>query len=670
MRKQRLFLMPLFLSFVMAVSGCFGNKNNNNKSSEKELEENPDGYVDVLPKNNEGNIFQAFNWKYSDIKDNLSGISNSGFKTVQTSPVQQPKNGGPNWYSFYQPVSFSIATNSPLGTKQELKELCEEAEKYGVAIICDIVFNHMANIADGQLEDDKTPIVSAEVAKYEPYIYEHRNDANNPTFHHNKNASGSGAITQYYAYGDLPDLNTGNEYVQQRCLSLLKECIDVGVDGFRFDAAKHIETPDDPQYASDFWPNVLGAAGTYYQEKTGENLLAYGEILNEVGGNRDINYYTKYMKITDNSYISDINTASVGGNAEKAVNAKYSHKTAVSNVVTWVESHDTYVEASTHISNRKLSRQYAIISSRKDSIAMFLGRPSNTFEVGVCADYFFENERVAISNRFHNRFIGAEEALSANGSVFINERYDDKQCGAMLVNLKGKEEIELTLNHLEDGIYYDQLTSEKITVKNHKATVTFDDEGIIVITKSKHELRPTVTISERNGSFAGTMNLTLKVKNATEATATIRAGDQRQVTNLGDSTTLTLGNLVDNQNMVYVDIEIKNAEFSLERHLHFRKVQLIEGYFNIVNLNPSYLTDYNLYYWAWGGSSNGVWLNDYTVQDGIVLLDFAGKPYTGFLLAIFEKDYVLPNVNEWDNNLVKQTGDINTKATFYDATNF
>ena len=167
MKNAKVLIFPLLACFAMGICSCTG-KN-------APIAEDPDGYVDVLPENNDGNILQAFNWKYSDIKDNLSGIANSGFKAVQTSPVQQPKNGGPMWYSFYQPVSFSIGTNSPLGTKAELQELCEEAAKYDIAIICDIVFNHTANIADGELEEDGTPKVSPEVETYEPYIYQHRN---------------------------------------------------------------------------------------------------------------------------------------------------------------------------------------------------------------------------------------------------------------------------------------------------------------------------------------------------------------------------------------------------------------------------------------------------------------------------------------------------------------
>ncbi len=660
--KTKLVLLTLIMSLTMGLSAC--NKNNNKSSA---IEEDPDGYVDVLPKNNEGNIIQAFNWTYNDIKDNLSGFANSGFKVIQTSPVQQPKNGGPNWYSFYQPVSFAIATNSPLGTKQELKELCDEAEKYGIAIICDIVFNHLANIADGVLEDDGTPKVSPEVDRFEPEIYAARNDASNPTFHHNKNAQGSGAITQYYAYGDLPDLNTGNTLVQQRCLALLKECIDVGVDGFRFDAAKHIETPRDPQYASDFWPNVLGEAKTYYKNKTNEDLIAYGEILNEVGGNRDIEYYTEYMKITDNSYIADIATASIGGKAEKAANARYSHKTDVSNLVTWVESHDTYVDSSTHISNRKVARQYAIIASRKDSVAMFLARPSNTAEVGVCADYFFESEEVAVANRFHNRFVGYDEAQAAFESIYVNERYNEENAGAMLVNLSAKGEFEITFSHLKDGIYYNQVTMEKVTISGGKAMVTFDDTGIVVLTKSLHELRPTISLTERNCSFADSLSIKITIHNETEAYYTINGGSHVA---LSGQQTITIGSEVNDENMVNLDIFVKNGEFAIERHLHFRKVQLIEGYLNVVNLKPQYLTDYKLYYWAWGGGSNGVWLNDYTVQDGVLLFDFSNKPYTGFLLAIFDLNYNIPNLNAWDDNLLKQTGDISTKAKFYDATNF
>ena len=664
MKNTKIVLLPLVACFAMALSSC--------NKKEEPINETPDGYVDVLPENKDGNILQAFNWKFSEIKDNLSGIANSGFKAVQTSPVQQPKSGGPNWQSFYQPVSFSIGNDSPLGTKAELIELCEEADKYGISIICDIVFNHLANISDKDLEPDETPKVCPEVELYEPYIYQHRNDsdASTATFHHNKNATGSGAVTQTYPYGGLPDLNTANPYVQERSLALLKECIDAGVDGFRFDAAKHIETPDDPQYASDFWPNVLGAAKTYYHEKTGKDLIAYGEILNDVDGGRDISCYTKHMKVTDNSYISKIAAASVSGKADKALEAEFGKKTDHSNIVTWVESHDTYSESKTHISNRKAARQFAMISARKDTVSMYLARPNANADVGVIGDYFFEEEIVAVGNRFHNRFVGYEEELHGKENVYIVERYKEGSLsGALLVSLSGACEIELEFKHLGSGIYYDQLGGEKITVKKNKATVKFDESGVVVLTMSKHEARPVVSISDRNIAFVDSMNLNLEVKNAKNATYSINGATAVE---FSDKKTIALGSVTDADNMIYVDIHVSNDEFSLERHINFRKITLIPGYFNVVNLKAKYLTDYDLYFWAWGGGCNGVYSKNYTVQNGVVLIDFNNQPYnfTAFLLVLFPKGYVISNLNEWDGGLVKQTGDIPTTGTFYDATNF
>ena len=218
------------------------------------LPEFADDYQDALPENAEdGLTLHAFNWTYHEIMINLENIRNAGFKNVLTMPVQQPKGGGATWWAFYQPLSFSIGVNSSLGSKEELEALCREAERYGICILADVVVNHMANIDDDHVEEDGTPVVLPAVAEYEPLLYNNRNedvDGIGLTFHHNRGARGSGAETQVYAYGNLPDLNTANPYVQERVLALLKECIDAGVDGFRFDAAKHVETERDPDYPS------------------------------------------------------------------------------------------------------------------------------------------------------------------------------------------------------------------------------------------------------------------------------------------------------------------------------------------------------------------------------------------------------------------------------------
>ena len=265
---KKLLCIMLALLIAAALTGC-GDRGSETTDFE-------DTYVDALPENAaDGLTLHAFNWTYREIETNLEAIRDAGFKNVLTMPVQQPKGGGSAWWAFYQPLSFSIGDSSALGTKEELASLCAKAEEYGICILADIVVNHMATTDDEGKEPDGTPTVSPAVEAYEPRIYANRNedtDGTGLTFHHNKNAAGSGSETQYYAYGNLPDLNTANPYVQERVLALLEECIDAGIDGFRFDAAKHVETSADPDYPSDFWENTLEEAKKYYQNKTGKNL--------------------------------------------------------------------------------------------------------------------------------------------------------------------------------------------------------------------------------------------------------------------------------------------------------------------------------------------------------------------------------------------------------------
>ena len=122
----------------------------------------------------DGVILHAFNWSYDSIRENLAAIAAAGYTTVQTSPVQQPKDFcssndvAGQWWKLYQPVSFSIAEQSWLGTKDEPKALCEEADKYGIKIICDIVSNHMGNEGENPLE------VSVQLKNYDPEMYENR----------------------------------------------------------------------------------------------------------------------------------------------------------------------------------------------------------------------------------------------------------------------------------------------------------------------------------------------------------------------------------------------------------------------------------------------------------------------------------------------------------------
>ena len=662
MSKKLIFLTSIF---ILCACGCTPANNNKGFAS--------DGYVDEMPAQTEnGNIFHAFCWKYSDITANLAAIAESSFKSIQVSPVQQPKNGGATWWSYYQPLSFSIADNSALGTKEELQTLCQEADKYGISIIADIVFNHLANIDDDHLESDGTPTVSPDVEAYEPEIYANRNaSGDSATFHHNKNATGSGAETQFYAWGNLPDLNTANPLVQSRSLSLLKECIDVGIDGFRLDAAKHIETPTDPQYPSDFYPNVINAAKEYYKTKNpNQNLYVYGEMLDDPIG-RSVDAYLPYIDVTDNKVKSSYVSASIRKDATVLPKTSFSKECDASHIVYWTESHDDYTSGETIASSMQVNKVWAMMTARKGGRGLYFARQANrdSIAIGEVGSYLFEQPSVGAVNRFHNRFINAEENVIANENIYVCERYTEKDAGAVITNLitaaLDDEKITATFSKLEDGLYCDQMTGKVVEINNHQATFEMHSSRIAVLTKTKNAPRPYFTISNRGGYFLGSIALELDIN---DGEGTYQINNEKEVA-FNDKTTVNLNSSMAVNKQIILKIKYGNSQFSYEKSYIYTPLSIKEGFFNVLNLKTEYFTNYEIYLWSWG-SGSGHWSKDYTVENNVLLINLTTFKDTSFLIALFEKNYVISNLNAWDDHKIKQTGDIAISSKFYDASSF
>lgn len=470
----------------------------------------------------DGVMLHAFNWSYNTIKENLPAIAAAGYTTVQTSPVQQPKDYSTSgdvtgqWWKLYQPISFHIAEQSWLGTKDDLKSLCDEADKYGIKIICDIVSNHIAN-ADEARPDS----VSNQVKKYEPEFYKKRKTYTR-TYKGDANDSSVQAVVQGHV-SKCPDLVTNDTAVQTYIINLLKECIDCGVDGFRFDAAKHIETEDDGEYASDYWKNITTSASSYYTQKTGDDLYIYGEILNNCGADRSYSSYTKYINVTDNRTGDAVLYNVTKGKASTATNAKYKSGVAASNAVLWAESHDTYEGNSgssgysntSSVSDEDVVKAWAIVASRKDSTALFFARPGTALMGGVSTDTTYKSTAVSEINKFHNLFVGQSEKLGSSGDIAYVAR---GASGIVLSNCKGTNaSVSISGTGLADGKYTDTVSGAEFTVANGVLTGSIGKTGVAVVYNGT--TTPKAINSVESGSFRGdTMTLTLGLENATSGT--------------------------------------------------------------------------------------------------------------------------------------------------------
>ena len=453
----------------------------------------------------DGQILQCWCWSFDNIRKMLPKIAAQGFTAVQTSPIQPVKESTKeSWSTFmgqcwvvYQPVAFNIEDNyrNAFGTKKEFEAMCAEAEKYGIKVIVDTVFNHMAN---DMTENTIHPWIPSEI----------RNDSN--CWHDiSKNIYDfdNRYDTTHYCLTGLPDLNTANATVQKHCTNFLKECIDAGADGFRFDAVKHIETPDDASGTkSDFWPNVLNAATEYAQETKGFTPYYYGELLGTPGQGLSTSAYTKYMSVTDTG-ANDIRQAVVDGNASRAASSGISNGAAPSKTVQWTESHDNFKDDGTRfISDENINKTWAIVGARNEVCGLYLARPENmdTTMLGDADVTSWASTEVRAVNKFKNLFVGKSEYMASSGNIAYIERGDS---GIVLVNTKGMyyNNMSVPVHRMASGTYTDAITGNTFTVSDGYISGDMGDTGIAVV-YNVEEAGTLTKGSPTAYSLAGTFN--------------------------------------------------------------------------------------------------------------------------------------------------------------------
>ncbi len=185
---------------------------------------------------------QMFHWKWNDIaKECTNWLGPKGYGAVQISPPNSTAVLG-FWYDLYQPVDFSNL-NSRMGTSAELQSMINTCHTAGVRVYADVVINHLA----------RSGTVSSANVAYNPTALSYpRFSASN--FHsaceivqsdYNSVSSGGNRskVTQC-RLENLPDLDTGSTYVQGQLRNYLVTLLNMGVDGFRVDAAKHITSAE------------------------------------------------------------------------------------------------------------------------------------------------------------------------------------------------------------------------------------------------------------------------------------------------------------------------------------------------------------------------------------------------------------------------------------------
>ena len=524
----------------------------------------------------DGVILHAWNWSFDQIKAELPKIAAAGFTSIQTSPAQPNKDGNSvsktsQWWKFYQPTDFTIGNK--LGTKTDLTELCKEADKYGIKIIVDVVANHLANNTgkEGNSASDRSTQIPDWIR-------------NNNNFWHSDNFSGSSDGNRYQMTRGpigMPDLNTANSELQDYIIKYLNDLQDCGVDGFRFDAAKHIETPSDSGFSSKFWSKVKSAT----QAKDSDVFL-YGEILNTAGpgGYSDVQKYTPYIKVTNNLYGHSIQSSVGNWNAGYAKtlsgynsNGQNIFGTNGNEWVLWNESHDTYAgdygDKTNGYSDEQMTMAWCAVAARY-STALYYVRPTGDSNWGSSAlgshKMTYTDERIGAMNRFHNYFADQKEYASTSDNVLVVER---GTTGVALINYnRGSKQVSIKMNRMVDGTYKDQISGNTFTVSNGVLTGKIGSGGVAAIYNAEPvATEPNATISKEGGNFStDTLELTVGLKNATSGTYQIGNGSVKTFTS---SKTITIGADMSYGDSVTVKLTATDGKNNYSKSYTFTKVE-------------------------------------------------------------------------------------------------
>lgn len=164
----------------------------------------------------------------------------------QVSPVSENaviNNPSRPWYERYQPVSYNVMTTRS-GTEEEFASMVARCNAVGVRIYPDLIINHMtgagmSGTGTGGSDFDGPSLSYPEYSSW---------DFNGP----DKCPTASGDIEDFNDIiqvrncnlVSLTDLNHGTEYVRSHITEFMNKLIDMGVAGFRIDAAKHMWPTD------------------------------------------------------------------------------------------------------------------------------------------------------------------------------------------------------------------------------------------------------------------------------------------------------------------------------------------------------------------------------------------------------------------------------------------
>lgn len=190
-----------------------------------------------------------------------------------------PVNPSPSYHKY--DVTDYYGIHPDYGTLADFKEFITEAHKRDIHVVMDLVLNHSSSEHPWFKEAARN--ASSPYRDY--YVWTHKDDpqtkgegkvtgADSGNTKHWHPVEGSDSLYYGYFYGGMPDLNFDSPRLREEVYQIGRFWLEeVGVDGFRLDAARHIFPDDRPKDNHQFWEEFRGE-----MQKAKEDVYLVGEV--------------------------------------------------------------------------------------------------------------------------------------------------------------------------------------------------------------------------------------------------------------------------------------------------------------------------------------------------------------------------------------------------------
>ncbi|MFD2999390.1 alpha-amylase family glycosyl hydrolase [Pontibacter toksunensis] len=170
-----------------------------------------------------------------------------------------PMNPSPSYHKYNVTDYYDI--HPDYGTLEDYKEFIQEAHERGIHVVMDLVVNHSGS--DHPWFQEASRNANSPYREY--YVWAHKDDpqtqkegkilaGDSDNVNRWHKVAGSDSLYYGYFYDGMPDLNFDSPKLREEIYKIGRFWLsEVGVDGFRLDAARHIFPDDRPEDNHQFW---------------------------------------------------------------------------------------------------------------------------------------------------------------------------------------------------------------------------------------------------------------------------------------------------------------------------------------------------------------------------------------------------------------------------------